>query len=302
MIRLKILLLLAALLLAAQPALAQQPTIRVEIVAAQVNVRAAPGGEIIGTLTRGALVDVTTLSADGAWLGFRYWERPAWLTANPAYVRSYGDINQLRASFAIRLLQYSISPEIPEPGAPFKIALTLQADQAVGAFRLAATCAEFAYATVPRLAAGAAQTITLDCPGDPATGPHTTALVLDVDQAVSPGATQDITYFVDRPYIQVAMNWPAHSDLNVDGGAYDFSTDGQVIKTRPGAHLYKIPEELLTLADIHYDSLTAPETFEELPAAGLIGIVSVSGKPGVLQVIRQEADGLLIEFRIYPGG
>lgn len=271
---------------------------RVEVVAQQINVRVAPDGAIIGTLTRGALVDVTAISADRAWLYFRYWDKPAWITASPLYVRATSNLSQLgQLETQIALQQYSVVPDVPEPGEPFVIQLTLKAEQDLGAFKIAATCADFALLTVQRLAAGAAQTVDLHCPGDPATGPHNTQLVIDVDQQASQGSQQSLTYFIDRLYQQVTMNWPAFSDLNLDGLAYDLAYDGQQMRALHGAKFFSLDVDSLAL--IHYDKLTPIKTLDTAPAVGVIGVITAEGKRGALQVMVQQNGMVQIEFRVY---
>ncbi len=293
------LLLLILLLLPAQSLQAQQPAVRVEVVAQQVNVRAAPAGAVIGTLARGAQVDVTGLSEDRAWLYFLYWGQPAWMTSLPAFIRAYGDLSVLSSSGKIELVQYSIAPDLPEPDQPFTILLTLKAQKETGAFKIAATCAEFALLSVPRLASGVAQTVELHCPGDPATGPHSTELIIDVDQQVGGGHKQTLTYFVDRLYAQVKMDWPAYSDLNLDGLGYDLAFDGQNVRALHGAQLFAL--EVDSLALIHFDRLEPQDMSDVLPAVGVIGVITAEGRRGALQVMAIQGETAQVEFRVYGG-
>lgn len=271
---------------------------RVEVIGQLVYVRSAPGGDVLGTLARGAKINVSATSPDRAWLHFLYWGRPAWITASTNFIRAYGDLSRLpTAGGAVTVQGYSVLPNVPEPGQPFIIRISVQADQEVGAFQIASTCAGFAMLSVPRLTPGAAQAVDLQCPGDSATGAHTVDLIVDSDQQVSQGSKQAITYFIDRLYAQSAMLWPAYADLNLDGGVYDLAWDGNQILARNGTRLFVLPDS--SLATIHYDRLLASEMVVEAAPLGVLGVVSGAGNRGAIQVIAREPGGLRIAFRIY---
>lgn len=285
------------LLLPLSPAQAQgpQPGVRVKVVARQVNVRAAPnaGAQVLGILYRGALVDTSGVSPDKSWFSFLYWGRPAWISAG--YVQT---VESSLQGDAARLVQYSIEPSVPVPDQTFIIHLTLQSSHDLAAFKVAASCQDFALLNVPRLAATVAQIFDLPCPGDPATGAHQTTLILDTDRAVSPGASVTLTYWVDRPYNQITMSWPAYSDLNMDGAAFDLAFDGVTIRGLNGAQIWPLSDP--DLATIHYDLLAPPDRPRDmLPPSGVIGVRTASGARGTVHILQGDLNGLRIEFRVY---
>jgi hypothetical protein len=285
------------LLLPIPPVLAQAPqSIRVRVIAAQLNVRAAPSAvaPVLGILRRGALIDASGVSEDKAWLYFLYWGKPAWLSA--AYVEPVN--NEPVKDSAVKLLQYNIEPSVPAPGQDFVVNLTIQSERDLAAFKVAASCADFALLYVPRLAANVAQVQALHCPGETATGPHKAEVILDTERSVSSGTNATVSYWIDRPYTQVKLSWPAFSDLNLDGDAYDIAYDGANIQGLNGTRLWPLPD--IDLSTIHYDMLVpALQTYTEAPPNGVLGLSTASGSRGALQIYESQLDSLRIEFRVY---
>lgn len=288
---------LALLLLSGPRPLYAQENVRVVVVAQQANVRAdpSPDAAILGILRQGALIDTLILS--NGWYKFLYWDTPAWINAN--VVEPVGR-QQREQTGAIRLNQYTIDPIVPGTDQPFLIYATLSTDRDLGAFKIATNCSQFTLLNIPRLAAGVAQAFAIQCSGNTATGPHESALIIDTDRSVSNGISLPIAYWVDRPYTQMAVTWPAYSDLNVDGQDFDLAFDGVVIRGINGTRLWPLADT--DLAALHYDALSAPEKIYEMvpPNAGSVyGMQSASGSRGALYIMQASFADMSIEFRVY---
>jgi uncharacterized protein YraI len=284
------------------------------VVARNMNVRAAPNvtSQILGVAQRGATFPVSAKDESGLWLNVLYQGNEAWITARPEYVRVSGGIADLPTYQAIPktanilMTQYSISPLVPEPGQPFAVAITLQnkGTDAAG-FNLAVNFAGgyFALTDVPGMASGAAGTLTINNPGEMATGKFTVPLVIDPEMKLGlPQSNQStsIIYKIDRAYETEAAITIA-PDMNIDlwGGRPDLYLDRDGLQALDNT-LFQVLD--LPISEVHHDMISPKETLiyrDRLVPGALIGVKVNEGRIGVLRVTAVSGEQVTVQYVIY---
>jgi hypothetical protein len=305
----RILLIVLVLLAAVTPAAAQSDDVLVQVTAWRLNVRSGPGVEhsIIGELKRGNRVILSGISQDRAWLYFMYWDQPAYIAASQVQLVA-GDLADLTPpapapGFAgeVQISGYQVDPPVPAPGTSFYLHLTLTGDgHRLGAFSVAAECASFVLTQVSRLATDGEQRVSVPCPGDTATGPHTANVVVDVERTVSQGTTAALAYFIDRPLeTQGRLDLAAYTNLNLSGEIEDLANDGLALVARNGAQVARIPEGVQPHYDMLADVQGESVALAELVPGDQIGVILAEGQRAVLRVVSLSSNAVELEYGVY---
>lgn len=297
--------LLAAMLLMLQPAGAQSDQVTVTVITDSLRVRSAPSSDSaqLGLLLRGAKVVVSGVSADGYWLNFSFWGEDAWIGSAPELVKVEGDLSTLSGVAAISgeapaLDDFSISPAVPVPAAPFRLRLILSSAAPTAAFAIAGALEEsFFLIPVQFLSGAAAHQVEAEVVAPTSTGWHDLNLVLDVDRA---GAEEMLRVFVDYPRTaQGRLRIEPYSNYNPDGGAADLSWDGDTLRILGEA---KLGVMSYPLSEAHYDAVLAERDDvprSELKPGALISLWTNESRRGLLFVRALESNDLVVDVFMY---
>lgn len=293
-----------------------QAAITATIRAIELNVRSGPDleSEILGTVKRGSVIEVSGVDRAKNWLFFRYWGKEAWIRNNPAFLTLSGPISalpivtvreELYTGPAVSLARYSVAPAVPQPGEAFSLALDLtNSGAAAGPFSIAGYApGGFFYTQVRNLDARETREIVLSAQAGPNTGRFEIPVILDVDNQLSPEVRKDqratVTIHVDRAFTaQARISIARFSAVDLHGGRVDLEfSDG--LKALNGARLGLLATDR---AGVHYDLLggIAGETISasDLRPGALIGFVLSEGRRGFLEII--SLGGTLdIEYFVY---
>lgn len=288
------------------------------VTAQQLNVRSGPGVqfEIIGALKRGGRFVVSGVSADRAWVFFKFWDRDGWVSAQHV---SGVDLNAIpiagetppkpaQNSAILKAGTYTISPATPEPNKPFSVALQILnvGDLDAGVFSVAVVWpgGHFEMVTVPSLARDSAAMVTLNSPGQTATGRHTVTVIIDVeDQVAEPAEAEkshmvNVNYGVDRALVaQGEIEIKPQVNVDLHGGEVDLAWDGATLSTLGDAGIERLG---MKMSDVHYDALGSLTGQAVIPAVGdVLGVYLAEARRAVVRVVSIEAGKITLQYLIY---